>query len=102
MMESVMFKKIPYGVKVRVKGNEETGYVAQYAISCIRFLPFLDIWSNITRMKMGGTAVRFDSLEDAQDFAMRKYNSWISYFKAKEAEDRERSKVSNKIVWKHP
>ena len=48
-----MFKKVPYGIKVRVKGNDVTGYRAQLCISYIRFVPFLNIWSDITVRKNG-------------------------------------------------
>jgi len=44
-----MFKKVPYGVKVRVRGNEKNGFIAEYAIHASRFFTLFDTWSVIKR-----------------------------------------------------
>lgn len=98
-----MFKKVPYGVKVRVKGSDETGYIAQYAICCSRFFPTFDwtslfVYDNKTKERK----TSFATLEEAQELAMAEYDSWMKYYKEKEARKAERKKVSNNIVWEHP
>lgn len=97
-----MFKKVPYGVKVRVKGSEKTGYVPQYAICCNRFLPFLDTWTSLYIVEKGVTKACFDTLSEAQEIALARYDEWIAYYKRKEEEDKQRRKVSRKTAWKHP
>ena len=97
-----MFKKIPYGVKVRVKGSDETGYVPQIALACYRFLPFFDSWANLYMYTKLGKKNRFDTIEEAQQIAMKEYNQWIAYYKDKEADYKASKKVSKRVVWIHP
>lgn len=97
-----MFEKIPYGVKVRVKGSDDTGYICQVAICCNRFLPFIDMWTDLVHFERGVKITRFETLGEAQDVALAEYNSWIKYYKNKEAEAKERKKARNKVVWEHP
>lgn len=99
-----MFKKVPYGVKVRVRGSDETGYSAEYAINCNRFLPFFDMWSSISYYDrdMGFSSKEFPTLEAAKTGAMKEYDTWIDYFHCKEAEMKLKRRISKKIVWEHP
>ncbi len=102
-----MFKKIPYGVKVRVRGNEKNGFVAEYALRCDRFMPWLDEWAIIQRW-VKSTYNEFTYPEDtfptfelAKEAAMLEYDRWIGMYKRKEETDRV-AKSQRKIVWKHP
>lgn len=98
-----MFKKVPYGVKVRVKGNEVTGYRAQLCITCSRILPdFMNIWSDIHAYENGIQTIVFDTLEAARAVAMKEYESWIAYYKQCEEETKQTKKVAKKVVWEHP
>lgn len=98
-----MFKKIPYGVKVRVRGNDETGYVAEYCTHSSRFFPFLDIWTLIKRYQVGKTSNTFPTFELAQKAAMEQYKSWIDFFQRREEEKKAQKKVKRaRIIWKHP
>lgn len=97
-----MFKKVPYGIKVRVKGNDVTGYRAQLCISYSRFIPFLNIWSDISIRKNGVRQVVFTSLREAQIVALKEYDQWISYSKMREDEDKQTKNVAKKVVWEHP
>lgn len=103
-MENVMFEKIPYGVKVRVRGNEKDGFIAEYAICCSRFLPFFDAWTIIKHYPSGNICYStdtFPTLELAKEAAMIKYDGWIKHFK-REEEEKKVAKAQRKIVWKHP
>jgi hypothetical protein len=103
-MENVMFEKIPYGVKVRVRGNEQDGFIAEYAICCSRFLPFFDSWNIIRHYPSGNYSYStdtFPTLELAKEAAMTKYDNWIVHFK-REEETKRIAKAQRKIVWKHP
>ena len=98
-----MFEKVPYGVKVRVRGNEQDGFIAEYAICTYRFLPFLDNWNIIshythTPYTKNGT---FSTFELAKEAAMTNYHSWINFYKMCEEQTR-LAKAQRKIVWKHP
>ena len=98
-----MFKKVPYGVKVRVRGNEKDGFIAEYALHASRFTPFLDDWRLIshyihTPYTKNDT---FLTLESAKLAAMAQYDSWIDHFK-REEETKRIAKAQRKIVWKHP
>lgn len=97
-----MFKKVPYGVKVRIKGNGVTGYRVQRCISYNRFIPFLNIWSDIAVYNGGNKTVVFDTLEAAQKVAMKDYDTWIDYYKRCEEEAKQTKKISNKVVWEYP
>ena len=97
-----MFKKVPYGIKVRVKGNDVTGYRVQLCISYSRFVPFLNIWSDISIRKNGVRQVVFTSLAEARVVALKEYDQWISYSKMREDEDKQAKKVAKKVVWEHP
>ena len=102
-----MFKKIPYGVKVRVRGNEKDGFIAEYAICTTRFLPFLDNWTVIKRWVKSANngytypADTFPTFELAKEAAMGEYHRWIGHFKRAE-EEKKVVKAQRKIVWKHP
>lgn len=108
-----MFKKIPYGVKVRVRGNEQAGFIAEYALRCSLFSPFFDDWRLIshythTPYTKQDTFLTFDLAKEA---AMSQYDSWISFYKReedwisfykREEETKRIAKAQRKIVWKHP
>jgi hypothetical protein len=99
-----MFKKIPYNVKVRVRGNEQDGFVAEYALDCWRFLPFMDNWrpiSNYKPFRKWNLDITFPTLEEAKAAAMEKYDSWIDSYKRSE-ETKRASKVQRNIIWEHP
>jgi hypothetical protein len=98
-----MFEKVPYGVKVRVRGNEKDGFIAEYAINTFRFLPFMDNWRLInhythTPYTRNDT---FPTLESAKEAAMTQYYSWINHYK-REEETKRIAKSQSKVVWKHP
>lgn len=98
-----MFKKIPHGVKVRVRGNDSIGYVAEYAIGCVRFLPFMDTWSIIKYYDAGRFRDTFPSFESAQTAAMEQYNSWMSYYEHKlEQEKIKKLLKKSRPIWEHP
>ncbi len=100
-----MFKKIPYGVKVRVRGSDESGYAAEYAICCSRFFPFMDTWTLIRHYAPGSyTAIdTFPTLEAAQKAAMEQYDQWIDFYERKKKEKMLKKKLSRfSTVWKHP
>ena len=98
-----MFEKIPYGVKVRVRGNEKDGFVAEYALHCTRFTPFFDTWSLISHYTHTPytKSDTFPTLESAKEAAMKQYDSWISFYKRDE-ETKRIAKAQRKVVWKHP
>jgi len=102
-MEYVMFKKIPYGVKVRVRGNEKDGFIAECAIRTYWFLPFMDDWRLIHRYTHTPYTKNdtFPTLESAKEAAMTLYHRWINDFKHEEEEKRI-AKAQCKVVWKHP
>ena len=94
-----MFEKVPYGVKVRVRGNEQDGFIAEYAICTTRFLPFLDNW-NIIKNYSDSTST-YSTLELAKEVAMIKYHSWMNFYE-REEEEKRIAKSQRKVVWKHP
>ena len=94
-----MFEKVPYGLKVRVRGSEQDGFVAEYAICTYRFLPFMDNWNIIKNYPSGSNT--FPSLELAKEAAMKQYNSWIDFYKMCEEQTRI-TKAQRAVVWKHP
>jgi len=98
-----MFEKVPYGVKVRVRGNEQDGFVAEYAICTTRFLPFLDNWNLISRYTHTPYTKNdtFPTLESAKEAAMKQYDSWIDFYERAE-ETKRIAKSQRKVVWKHP
>ena len=96
-----MSKKIPYGVKVRVRGKSGIGYKAELCINYSRFSPF-NIWTEISSRKSGWTTYVFDTLKDAQEAAMSQYDSWIAYKKHDEEKKQKLKKVPNGTVWEHP
>jgi len=98
-----MFKKVPYGVKVRVRGNEKGGFIAEYAINTFRFLPFMEDWRLIHRYTHAPYTKNdtFPTLELAKEAAMTKYDSLINHFKHEE-EQKKIAKAQRKVVWKHP
>ena len=99
-----MFEKVPYGVKVRVRGNEKHGFIAEYAICTYRFLPFLDNWSitkNYSSANYKYSTDTFPTFELAKEAAMREHYRWIGYYKRDE-ETKRIAKSQRKVVWKHP
>ena len=98
-----MFKKIPYGVKVRVRGNEKDGFIAEYAICTTRFTPFLDNWRLISRYTHTPYTKNdtYPTLASAKEAAMAQYDSWINHYK-REEETKRIAKSQSKVVWKHP
>jgi hypothetical protein len=99
-----MFKKVPYGVKVRVRGNEQDGFVAEYAICTYRFLPFLDNWNIIRHYPSanpGYSNDTFPTFELAKEAAMKQYNSWIDFYERRKETNRV-AKSQREVVWKHP
>jgi hypothetical protein len=94
-----MFEKVPYGVKVRVRGNEQDGFIAEYAICTYRFFPFLDTWTVIKNYS--DSTSTYSTLEHAKEVAMIKYHSWINFYERAEEEKRI-AKSQRKVVWKHP
>ncbi len=98
-----MFEKVPYGVKVRVRGNEQDGFIAEYAICTYRFLPFLDSWT-IAKNYPFGTGYSqdtFPTFDLAKEAAMIHYDRWIGFYK-REEETKRIAKSQRKVVWKHP
>ena len=102
-----MFKKVPYGVKVRVRGNEKDGFVAEYALHCSRFLSFFtefaDYWQLISHYTHTPYTKQdtFPTFELAKEAAMRHYDSWIKFYE-REEETKRVAKSQRKVVWKHP
>ena len=97
-----MFKKIPYGVKVRVRGNEQDGFIAEYALHTTRFLPFMDNWSQYyPSANLSYPSNTFPTLELAKEAAMKQYDSWIDFYDRWE-ETKRIAKAQRKVVWKHP
>lgn len=98
-----MFKKVPYGVKVRVRGNEKDGFIAEYALHTYRFFPFMDNWNLISRWTNTPSA-RYDTFptfESAKEAAMAQYDSWIDFYE-REEEKKRIAKSQRKVIWKHP
>lgn len=99
-----MFKKVPYGVKVRVRGNEKDGFIAEYSINTFRFVTPFDAWSIIKHYPSGNYSYStdtFPTLELAKEAAMIQYDRWINHYK-REEETKRIAKSQRKIVWKHP
>jgi hypothetical protein len=98
-----MFEKVPYGVKVRVRGNEKDGFIAEYAICTTRFTPFLDNWSLISHYTHTPYTKKdtFPTFELAKEAAMKQYDSWIDFYD-RAAETKRIAKSQRKVVWKHP
>ena len=98
-----MFKKVPYGVKVRVRGNEKDGFIAEYAICAYRFFPFMDNWYiiyNYTHTPYTKQDI-FPTFELAKEASILEYHRWIGIRKREEEENRI-AKARRKVVWKHP
>jgi hypothetical protein len=99
-----MFEKVPYGVKVRVRGNEQDGFIAEYALHTSRFFPLFDSWSVIRNYPSANPALplnTFATFLAAKEAAMREYNSWIDFYKRRE-ETKRITKAQRNVVWKHP
>ena len=99
-----MFKKVPYGVKVRVRGNEKDGFIAEYAIYASRFFTVFDNWSVIKNYPSANPSYSvntFPTFELAKEAAMERYDGWINHFKRDE-EEKKVAKAQRKVVWKHP
>lgn len=91
------FQSAPYGVKVRVIGDDKSGYDAQYAICCNRFFP--DNWQFSIETQV---RARFATFKEAQDAAMKEYKSWIKFYDRKNLEKLAKKNKSNKVVWTYP
>jgi hypothetical protein len=99
-----MFEKVPYGVKVRVRGNEKDGFIAEYVIYAHRFTPFLDNWSIIKHYPSANSRYSedtFPTFELAKEAAMREHYRWVGIAKRVE-EEKKVAKAQRKVVWKHP
>ena len=99
-----MFEKVPYGVKVRVRGNEQDGFIAEYAICTYRFLPFLDSWTIVKNYSSANhrySVDTFSTFELAKEAAMIQYDRWMNFYKNAE-EEKKVAKAQRKVVWKHP
>lgn len=101
-----MFDKVPYGVKVRIKGSDETGYTVQNCLHYSRFFRFLNIWNDVASYSANKYSafkrvVVFATLEEAKEIALKDYAEWISYFKNREEEKKQVKKIS-KTVWEYP
>lgn len=84
-----MLEKVPYGVYVRIYGDEENGYYYETAweVSIIgRIFPSLIYWSK--------SAQTFNDLSTAKEYAIASYNNWVDYLLKK--------KIPKKIVMKIP
>jgi hypothetical protein len=106
-MENVMFKKVPYGVKVRVRGNDESGYIAEYATYCSRFFAFMNTWTVIRRLDTNTLKVleTYTTFYEAKDAALLKYDGLIRFYQGQEEEERiaeNMAKISKTPVWEHP
>jgi hypothetical protein len=82
--------KNSYGIKVRVTGDEVSGYKVQDCINYVPFLPFLNKWYT-------QSAVYF-SLTQAQQAAMARYNEWVQFYQKREL----KKKQSKVVVWEYP
>lgn len=92
-----IFQSVPHGVKVRVIGDDKSGYDAQYAIHCSRIVP--DTWTLVTESPQQR---RFATFKEAQDAAMKEYKGWIKFYDRKNLEKLAKKNKSNKVVWTHP
>ena len=97
-----MFEKVPYGVKVRVKGSIDTGYVVEEAICTYRFLPFLDSWVAVSKFSGGKRTDIFTDYDEAQEFAQVCYDNWMKYYATKEEAKRQRKIVAKSKVLQIP
>lgn len=89
-----MFKKVPYGLKVRIRGDHINGYKVEECLHASRFFPFMDYWA--------GSPHVFKTLDDAKKFAKDSYDRWIVYYERKAQEAIRLNKVSKTIVWEFP
>jgi hypothetical protein len=91
------FQSAPHGVKVRVIGDDKSGYDAQYAICCNRVMP--DNWTLVTESPQQR---RFTTLQEAKDAALKEHKSWIKFYERKKLDKLAKKSKSNKVVWVHP
>ena len=97
-----MFKKVPYGVKVRIKGNSMSGYRVEECIKSNRFLPFLDVWMHVCFFKDGKKIEAFQYFEEAQAFAEICYDKWIKYYNEKEESAKIEKRIAKTVAWQIP
>lgn len=97
-----MFKKVPYGVKVRIKGNSMSGYRVEECIKSIWFAPFFDTWCNMIKYSGGKKIEVFDNFEDAQEFAQECYDKWIKYYNEKEESAKIEKRIAKTVAWQIP
>jgi hypothetical protein len=92
-----LFQTVPYGVKVRVIGDDKSGYDAQYAICCNAITP--DNWQAVTESPH---LRRFATFEEAQAAALKEHKSWIKFYERKDLDKLAKKNKSNRVVWTHP
>ena len=97
-----MFKKIPYGVKVRVRGCDITGYHAELCIRFCRAFSFMNMWTPIVKYVDGKEVTTYSTLAEAQLVALDEYDEWIRYYSKKERLEKERKAVARRTVWSKP
>lgn len=88
-----MLEKVPYGVYVRIYGDDENGYYYETAweVNIMgRIFPSLIYWVK--------SAQTFNDLSTAKKYAIASYNYWVGYCLKKKIE----KKISKKIVMKIP
>lgn len=88
-----IFEKVPYNVKVRVKGDEQTGYVVQSCISYNRFFPFMNTWRTIGSQGATWGEFIFKTLEEAEAVAAKEYKGWMDFYEAREWERQQTKKA---------
>lgn len=93
--------KHPYGIKVRVRGDDNSGYRIQYTYNNFRFLPFLTMWFDYEPYINGSRTTVFSHIDNAKKWALSWYDRMIE--QAKEEIDRKKKrKNAKKVVWEHP
>lgn len=96
-----MFKKIPHGIAVRVRGNDVDGYRIQYTYRRHQILRFMTMWFDHDIYIGGRRLATVPTLEIAQEQALNKYNDMIEWADKQLAIKNARKKAK-KIVWEHP
>jgi|694.fasta_scaffold12383_9 hypothetical protein len=91
------FQSAPHGVKVRVIGDDKSGYDAQCAICCSRVMP--DNWQLVTESQQQR---RFATFQEAKAAALKEHKSWINFYERMDLEKLAKKNKSNKVVWTYP
>ena len=100
-----MFKKSASKcVQVRVRGNDEVGYTAEFCLYPSRFFPFRNTWSVIESYHSNQiTRGVYPTLELAQKEAMSEYNRWVEYLTFEtERKKKQIARDRSRTVWRHP